>query len=890
MGVVVVVTERKLSTALQALTAAALALPLLSTVQADDALSFQYGHYQEGKRQLFGGTSLFHPIEVDSLQSNAHVRLADRLKFIFNYSQDTWSGATPIAVAPALFQGNRAKYNSDGVITSASPYIQSAPDTMYFDKQGNPLGRNTDGSFSKVPQLVSILSSASPEVRKQSDFNLGYEWDEAAVNMGGGISLENDYESRFANFGGHWDFNQKLTTIDAGLSYTYSETKALLDHDATPYIEKSSYDGRVAVAGGTSLLHGQREDWKTHWSMVQVLNKEALIETGVSYTHSAGYMANPYKVTEIVFIDPAQQAGAFGETEALYKAFLEQRPNERNQWTANLRYVQHIDSLNAALHADYSFFHDDWGVNAHTFELNWGQPLADNWTLTPRLRYYSQDGASFYHPYIVSNQAYSKNAVDNQGREVLIEADNPNNGKHYFRDADYNVVDTQGNSIDPFALNLINQRVGFNAKKLPPYYSSDQRLSSYGALSGGVTLSKRFAKGISLEVDGEYYAHVSDLTLGGGGAGSYTDFDYYAINAALKIDLGALSLGSGSMAHSHHHQHIHHHGSHAPAGVMFDHTLKQAGDFMVGYRYMYSDQADTLLHRSHSVSDSRIVQQGCGAIGCSVTPSQMTMHMHMLDLMLAPTDWLTLMLMPQFMDMSMDMRKLSGAPDFNSLDDATQAAVLHSGHEHTTGGIGDTGIYALFKLFANSTQQLHLTAGFSAPTADAGIKLRNTHGQEAGFIHYGMQLGSGTWDIKPSITYSAQVAAWSYGAQLSGTSRLGQRNSSGFALGDMLQASAWGHYAFTDWLSSSLRGVYTVQGKNVGKYNDTYHRIGPMDYAGSYGGRYVDVGFGLSVTVPTGDWQGNRFSVEWLQPVDDEVNGYQLERTGTLAATWGIMF
>jgi hypothetical protein len=63
-----------------------------------------------------------------------------------------------------------------------------------------------------------------------------------------------------------------------------------------------------------------------------------------------------------------------------------------------------------------------------------------------------------------------------------------------------------------------------------------------------------------------------------------------------------------------------------------------------------------------------------------------------------------------------------------------------------------------------------------------------------------------------------------------------------------------------------------------------------MDYAASYGGRYVDVGFGLSVTIPQGEWQGNRFSVEWLQPVDDDVNGYQLERTGTLAATWGVMF
>lgn len=878
-------TDNKLSGALQALTAAALALPLLSTVRADDAISFQYGHYQEGKRQLFGGSSNFHPIEVESLQTNAHVRLADRLKFVFNYSQDTWSGATPIAVAPAVFQGNRANQLNTG----ASPFIQSAPSAMYFDKQGTPLQKNADGSLSKAPQLVSTLSSASPEVRKQSDFNLGYEWDEAAVNVGGGISIENDYESRFGNLGGHWDFNQKLTTLDAGISYTNSETRALLDHDATPYIDKSSYNGRVDVSNGASTLHGQREDWKTHLSLVQVLNKNALMETGVSYTHSAGYMANPYKVTEIVFIDPKQQAGAFGEKMGLYKAFLEQRPDERNQWTANLRYVQHIDSMDAALHADYSFFHDDWGINAHTFELNWGQPLGLGWTFTPRIRYYSQDGASFYHPYVVSEQAYlGANLKDTQGRDVFTD----NSGTQYFRDSNYTYYDAKGNVIDNQDVigNLIPKRTSFDPKKLPKNYSSDQRLSGYGALSGGATLSKRFSKGISLEVDGEYYAHVSDLKLGGGGAGSYTDFSYYAINAVLKIDLGALSLGGSNSEHRHH-QHSHQqHSSHAPAGVMFDHILKQAGDFMVGYRYMYNNQADTMLHHTNAVSDNRIVNHGCKAMGCSVSPSDMTMHMHMLDLMYAPTDWLTLMLMPQFMDMSMDMRPLQGAPDFNSLDLATQAAVHHSEHEHTTGGIGDTGVYALFKLFDKSGQHLHITAGLSAPTADVGIKLRNTHGQNAGFIHYGMQLGSGTWDFKPSITYTGQSQDWSYGAQLSGISRLGQRNSSGFALGDVFQATTWGNYAFTDWLGASLRGLYTLQTKNEGKYNNTYHHIGPMDYASSYGGQYFDLGFGLNMTVPKGDWQGNHFSIEWLQPTLDDVNGYQLQRTGMLAATWGVMF
>ena len=40
-----------------------------------------------------------------------------------------------------------------------------------------------------------------------------------------------------------------------------------------------------------------------------------------------------------------------------------------------LRYVGYVQPLDAALHADYRFFHDDWGIDAHTLKLSWYQPL-----------------------------------------------------------------------------------------------------------------------------------------------------------------------------------------------------------------------------------------------------------------------------------------------------------------------------------------------------------------------------------------------------------------------------------------------------------------------------------------------------------------------------------
>ena len=50
------------------------------------------------------------------------------------------------------------------------------------------------------------------------------------------------------------------------------------------------------------------------------------------------------------------------------------------------------------------------------------------------------------------------------------------------------------------------------------------------------------------------------------------------------------------------------------------------------------------------------------------------------------------------------------------------------------------------------------------------------------------------------------------------------------------------------------------------------------------------MGFGLSAVVPIGDFKGNRLSVEWLEPVEDNVNGFQLEREGTLSVSWSVKF
>lgn len=853
------------SSSLQALTVAAMALPGLLMPAAyaaaeDDDVNFQYGHYQEGKRNLYNAQNNRNPIEVDTLLGRAKISLSDRIKFAFNYTQDTWSGATPVTTAPLTLAGNRAIQADTAtrprrtITSGASPYLTG---DILLNKNFVPLRQNAKGKVTgENTQLVHTLSTASPETRKQGDFKLSREWDEAALDIGGGISVENDYESRFGNINGRWDFNQKLTSLNLGLSYTNSDSSAIFDHDASPYITKTAFSSQIEQVGVLKMIHGNRQDWATTLGLTQVLNKDALVETSIGYTRSTGYMENPYKAMTVVFVDPDQRGKNLTGN---VRAFLEQRPDQRNQLSLGSRYIQHVGMLDAALHLDYHFFHDDWGINAHTFEADWVQPIGNTWTVTPRVRYYSQDAADFYAPYLLSKQAYAKTVYDKTTKTFST--------------------------------------ISYDPQKLPANFSSDQRLSGFGALSGAITVNKQFSKAVSVEAGFEYYTHAGSLKLDGGGEGSYADFNYYVANAALKVNLSALDSG-GHSSHSSHAAH-HHHGGHGPAGVMFDHMLSKINDAMVGYRFMYSRQSGDTLHGSNPVSDLDIVNNGgCGKgrNRCRLTPTYMNMNMHMLDIMYAPTAWLNLMLMPQFMDMDMNLRALNGAPP------VPPGGHVHTGTGHATGGVGDTGMYALVKVLDIPVHHVHLGLGFSAPTGDVGIKLRRSHQQDEGFIHYGMQLGSGTWDFKPSVTYTGKLGDWSWGAQASGTKRLEANNESGFAFGDMFQSTAWGGYSLTHWLSASIRGVYTLQGAVNGRFKptqgvvngkitqDVNPKAGPMDFPSSYGGRYWDIGFGLNATVPSGALAGNSFGFEWLQPVGTDVNGYQLDREGGLSATWSIMF
>lgn len=887
-NIIVGVPRDSSSKTLQALTAAALVLPglLLSPVQAaedgSDNVSMQFSRYEESERELVDVESGFKPIAVDTLHASGKFNIRDNYRIAIGLTQDTWSGASPVATAPLLAGGNRAilRNTTQGVITSgASPYVNGQ---VVLDRQLNPVRFAPDGTAAIDTRNVLIMSSASPEMRQQVDATVEYQGAQGGMSIGAGISDEDDYLSRFGNLGGRLDFNQKLTSINFGAGYTSSNADAVLDPDLLPYLNRSAYASQLVRTQGSERLQGKRNDRTVNIGLTQVVDASTLFDVSVGYTSSRGFMENPYKATTVIFVGPEAFSSAAQQTvNGDVRALLEQRPDKRRQLAVNAHYVHHLSALDAALHLEYQFSSDDWDIDTHSLEVQWVQPLG-NWTFTPRVRYYTQGAANFYQPFLLSRQFYRSAAKDAAGREIWLSPDAEQ--RQFFRTANGEFVDGGNNPVDAGLLDLQPQFVDFSAAKLPQHFSSDPRLAAFGSVSAGLTLRRSFARGFAVEAGFEFYQRASGRVAGNKADSSFADMDYVMANLALEVDLQATTrrLRRESLAGGHaQHAGPIHVAHQIPAGIMFGHRLTQAGAFMAGYRVSQTRQSGALSRGTESVLDASVVATACSAeVLCRYAPQQMNMTMHMLDLMYAPTDSITLMLMPQFTTMDMQVRELAGRP-----------APIPGVHEHGSMGahfnsaVGDTVAAALISLHETAAHALHLGLGVSIPTGKVDMEYQRSFGTDGGLQHFDMQTGSGTWDLLPSLTWSGTRQSWHWGLQVAGSKRLESRNASGYRLGNVVDVSAWAGHNLNSWLSSTLRVAWADKGELHGDFTAYNARSGPMDFPANQGGRLLDLGVGVTASLA-----GSDIAIEWLQPLRNNFAGVQLERRGVMTASWRYGF
>ena len=293
-----------------------------------------------------------------------------------------------------------------------------------------------------------------------------------------------------------------------------------------------------------------------------------------------------------------------------------------------------------------------------------------------------------------------------------------------------------------------------------------------------------------------------------------------------------------------------------------------AGQWMVGYELMFENM-DGNRDGTSRINHDRVLE------GFATSPTKMTMQMHMAMLMYAPSNDLTLMAMLPYVLKSMDHVTRDGAR-----------------FTERTEGFGDLELRAFYTLFRVREVQhrLLLNAGVSVPTGS--INEKDT-GPERSMgrarLEYPMQLGSGTVDLLPGLTYLGQTANWAWGAEFVPTVRLGT-NSNHYRLGNRYRLTAWGDRRVTDWFALSAR----LDGQRWDNIHGADPTLDPMDEPTKdpklQGGDRIALLAGISFYVPRGPFQGQRLAIEVGAPTYQSLNGPQLQTDLLVRVGWQWAF
>lgn len=341
--------------------------------------------------------------------------------------------------------------------------------------------------------------------------------------------------------------------------------------------------------------------------------------------------------------------------------------------------------------------------------------------------------------------------------------------------------------------------------------------------------------------------------------------------------------------------------SHAPLGVMGDHA-HGAGELMLSYRFM-GMAMNGLLDGTGTVSTEDAL------LHYQMVPTTMKMQMHSFGAMFAPHDSVTFMAMTSYRSNFMEM----------------EGAHTHTtgGHDHPVGhqemesvGLGDLRLSALIPLLNASNADLILNAGVSIPTG--AIDVEGTHGgDELIVLPYPMQLGSGSFELRPAVTFSEMNGSWSYGAQAHAAIPLNE-NSRGYRMAPTVGLTLWGARKLNDWLSISVRGwiqnwgnittsaEHTEMGTSEDEHDHTSHDshaapiaptqtvyMSPTMDPNLQGGTRANLAGGINFIVPDrfgGILAGQRLAVEFQMPVYQNLDGPQMALGWTIVAGWQYAF
>ena len=255
--------------------------------------------------------------------------------------------------------------------------------------------------------MVTIGASPNGYSEERTQWGVGVDYlrGDTTMSLGFSTSDENDYQADTLNFGISQDIFGGLTTVTLGYGSGSDDVSRRGDPQFAETVDRNAY----------------------RFGITQVLTRNLIMGFAYEVIADEGYLNNPYR--QVRYVDASDPRG--------YDTQPEVYPATRASNAAAIRARYHLP-YRAALSGEYRFYTDDWGIDAHTFEVGYVQPFGEKWLVDFKYRFYTQTAADFYSdlfPY-----ADAQNFLGRDKELSTMQSHGPHLG------ATYTIFDRQGDS------------------------------------------------------------------------------------------------------------------------------------------------------------------------------------------------------------------------------------------------------------------------------------------------------------------------------------------------------------------------------------------------------------------------------------------------------------
>ena len=212
---------------------------------------------------------------------------------------------------------------------------------------------------------IDVMTTASPYTEERTQGSLAFDLLQGKTQYSVSYTLsdESDYTANTASFDLTQDIFGDLATVSFGFSQGWDEVRKNGDNTFEETVDRRNYRFGLQLIVTPRLMTG--------------LNYEVITDEG--------FLNNPYR--SVRYLDETSARG-FSFQPELY-------PHTRtsNAVSINARYfLPH----RAAVHGEYRYFTDTWGIDANTASIGYTHPWGTRWIFEAGYRWYDQSAADFY--------------------------------------------------------------------------------------------------------------------------------------------------------------------------------------------------------------------------------------------------------------------------------------------------------------------------------------------------------------------------------------------------------------------------------------------------------------------------------------------------------------